>query len=202
MANTDINIRKARKEDAPYIAEGIMMAVGDELVEQIANGHGRGAVKEIFTRLAETEDAQYSYRNSFVAESSDGEIAGIVVAYDGAILLDARKLFFNLTKEILGWDIHEMTDGEEPEVETDPSEFYLDSLAVSPKFRNQGIASALIRKVEEKADAIGKPVGLLCAEHNDTARPLYEHLGFREVGKRPFAGESMSHLIKYSSFAG
>lgn len=196
MGTDNIKIREANQADAPYIAEGIMMAIGEELVDQIANGNGREAVKEIFTRLAETDDAQYSYRNSFVAETTEGEIAGIVVAYDGAILLKARKLFFNLTKEILGWDIHELTNGEEPEVETDPSEFYLDSLAVWSEYRNNGIASALIQRVEQKAKATGKPVGLLCAEHNDTARPLYERLGFREVGKRPFAGETMSHLVK------
>lgn len=189
-------IRQATKDDAGHIAEAIMMALGDEMVENMANGRGREAVKEIFSRLARTADSQYSYTNSLVAVSPSGEVAGIVIAYDGEILLRARKMFFDLTGEILGWDIREFVEDGEPEVETDPSEYYLDSLAVWPQFRGEGIASSLIREVEKKAGAKGKPVGLLCAEHNDTARSLYEHLGFREVGKRPFAGELMSHMQK------
>lgn len=196
MNNAEILIRAGEKADAPFIADAIMMAVGDELVDEIANGKGREAVKSVFTRLAEMENSQYSFRNSLVAETAGGEIAGIVVAYDGAILLEARRLFFSLAKEQLGWDIYELVADGEPEVETDPSEFYLDSLAVWPGFRNRGVASSLIREVERRALLAGKPVGLLCAAHNDRARRLYESLGFREVGQRPFAGEMMTHLQK------
>lgn len=196
MSTHIISIRRAEKADAPFIAEAIMMAVGDELVDSIANGHGREAVKRVFTHLAETENSQYSYRNSSVAMTPEGEIAGIVVAYDGAILIEARRMFFNLAKEQLGWDIYELVADGEPEVETDASEFYLDSLAVWPSFRSRGVASALISEVERLAASAGKPVGLLCAAHNHGARKLYERLGFREVGQRPFAGEMMSHFQK------
>lgn len=189
-------IRRAARDDAGYIADAIMMALGDEMVDNMANGRGRGAVKEIFSRLARTEDSQYSYTNSLVAIAPGGDVAGVVIAYDGEILLRARRMFFALTGEILGWDIREFVEDGEPDVETDPSEYYLDSLAVWPKYRGEGIATYLIEEVEKKAKEVGKPVGLLCAEHNDTARSLYEHLGFREVGKRPFAGELMSHMQK------
>lgn len=196
MKDKDIIIRQGRKGDAENIAEAIMMAVGEELVEEIGNGKGREAVKEVFTRLAEMEDSQYSYRNALVAETSAGQTAGIVVAYDGEILLAARRLFFRLAKELLGWDIFEMVPDGEPEVETDPSEYYLDSLAVWPQYRGRGISTALIEAVENRARLVGKPVGLLCAEENQSARRVYEHLGFREIGKRPFAGEVMAHLRK------
>lgn len=194
MEKSDIIIRAARREDAGHIAEAIMMAVGPELVEGIGNGLGREAVKEVFTRLAEMDDSQYSYRNSLVAQAAGGETAGIVVAYDGSILIEARRLFFRLAKERLGWDIFEMVPDGEPEVETDPSEYYLDSLAVWPQFRGRGVATALIAAVKARAREAGKPVGLLCDEHNHRARRLYESLGFHEIGKRPFAGELMSHL--------
>lgn len=195
MKQEEIIIRPARKQDAGWIAEGIMMAVGGELVDEIANGYGRDMVKRVFTELAEMKDSQYSYTNSIIAETSEGDIAGIVVAYDGKILIEARRLFFKLAKDLLHWDIYDMVEDGEPEVETDPSEFYLDSLAVWPEFRKHGIATKLIKKVEQRAASVGKPVGLLCAEHNDTARPLYEKLGFKEIGKRPFAGELMSHMV-------
>lgn len=203
MADNEIIIRAAEKSDASRIADGIMMAIGNDLVDEIANGHGRASVKRVFTLLAETDDSQYSYKNSIVAVTPEGSVAGIAVAYDGKILLIARRLFFRLAKQILDWDIHDLVEDGEPEVETDPSEYYLDSLAVWPDFRNRGVASKLIVEVERRAAEVGKPVGLLCAEHNDTARPLYEHLGFKEIGKRPFAGEMMSHMVKiqHSSMA-
>lgn len=198
MKEVEIILRSAQKQDAGWIADGIMAAVGDELVDEIANGYGRNMVKRVFTELAEMENSQYSYRNSIIAETPEGEVAGIVVAYDGKILIEARRLFFKLAKDLLHWDIYDMVEDGEPEVETDPSEFYLDSLAVRPQFRNHGVATKLIKEVEKRAAEVGKPVGLLCAEHNDTARPLYEKLGFKEIGKRPFAGELMSHMVKVS----
>lgn len=196
MQDKDITVRDANKGDAEHIAEAIMMAVGGDLVEDIGNGRGREAVKEVFAALARMEESQYSYRNSMVAVTRDGEIAGIVVAYDGRILIEARRLFFSLAKDRLGWEIRDKASDGEPEVETDPSEYYLDSLAVWPQYRGRGISSTLIEAVEEKARTAGKPVGLLCDEHNHSARRIYEHLGFREVGKRPFAGELMAHLVK------
>lgn len=191
-----ITIREATPGDASEIADAIMMAVGDELVDEIANGHGRESVHEVFSQLALRTDTQYSYKNAIVAEDREGKTAGIVVAYDGKILLDARRHFFVLAKEILGWDIYDMVEDGEPEVETDASEYYLDSLAVWPEYRGRGIATALIEAVMQKGSEVGKPTGLLCAEHNDRARRLYEQLGFREIGKRPFAGETMSHMLR------
>lgn len=187
-------IREAVIEDAPQIAEAIMMAIGEELVEGIANGHGRAAVKRVFTQLAEMPDTQYSYRNAFVAEDASGHTCGIVVAYDGSILLRARRHFFALAKEVLEWDIRDIAPGGEPDVETDSSEFYLDSLGVWPQFRGRGIATSLVEVVARKAQKHAKPVGLLCALHNAKARSLYEYLGFRQIGCRNFAGEEMAHM--------
>lgn len=195
MHTPHFTIRPAQKSDAPCIAEGIMIALGDDMVDELANGHGLRAVHEIFTRLAETEDSQYSYRNSFIAVTSDGNTAGMVVAYDGAILLEARRLFFALTPQYLGWDIRDIVPDGEPDPETDPSEYYLDSLAVWPQYRGKGVATALINKVKKEAERVGKPVGLLCAIHNDKARRLYERLGFKAIGQRPFAGEQMTHML-------
>lgn len=191
----EINIRKAEKKDARKIAEAIIMAIGEDHAMGMANGHDFETVIGVFETLAESDDAQYSYTNAFVAETEGGDTAGIVLAYDGKILIEARRIFFRLAKERFGWDIFDLVPDGEPPVETDPSEFYLDTLAVWPKYRNKGVATILISEVEKKARAVGKPVGLLCAKDNDKARRLYEYLGFKKIGERPFAGEMMDHLV-------
>lgn len=190
----DIIIREATPQDSARIAEAIIMAIGDQLAESLANGHDLQSVTDVFTLLAERDDSQYSYRNSMIAETADGAVAGVVVAYDGSILIEARRLFFALAKEKLGWDICDIVADGEPEVETDPSEYYLDSLAVWPAFRGKGIATKLINEAGLRARKAHKPLGLLCAPHNDNAKRLYLNLGFKEIGKRPFAGEEMAHL--------
>ena len=70
----------------------------------------------------------------------------------------------------------------------------LDTLAVLPEYRKQGIASALLKASIEKARKIGKPAGLLVEKENHNARRLYESLGFKKVGERPFAYVMMDHL--------
>lgn len=196
MDQKEIYIRKALKEDARKIAEAIIMAIGEDHAMGMANGHDLETVIGVFKTLAESKDAQYSYTNALVAETESGETAGIVLAYDGKILIEARRLFFRLAKERFGWDIFDLVPDGEPPVETDPTEYYLDTLAVWPEYRHRGIATRLIKAVEEKAGNAGKPVGLLCAKDNERAHALYSQLGFREIGERPFAGEMMRHMQK------
>ena len=63
-----------------------------------------------------------------------------------------------------------------------------------PEYRGQGVASALIKDAKEKAIKTGKPLGLLCDIDNSRARRLYDSIGFRSCGLRPFAGHEMNHL--------
>ena len=65
---------------------------------------------------------------------------------------------------------------------------------VSVECRKQGIGAALLKATVEKARKIGKPAGLLVEKENHNARRLYESLGFRHVGERPFAYVMMDHL--------
>ena len=78
--------------------------------------------------------------------------------------------------------------------ETVEEEFYLDTIATLPEYRGRGVASALIRDAKKKADLANLPLGLLVADDNPKARRLYDSLGFRQVGRRPFAGEVMTNM--------
>ncbi len=184
----------ASKSDASLIADAILEAVGEEIVAGLAgNNHTVEDVHDLFMRLAAREDTQYSFRNARIARSESGEPMGVCISYDGADLKRLRVPFFHEANETLGWN---MTDEEIDSLpgETEPGEFYLDTLMTLPSYRGCGVARALIMDAAERSRQIGKPLGLLCDLDNSRARRLYDGVGFREVGLRPFAGHEMAHL--------
>lgn len=182
-----MKITQANSSDAELIGRVVVEAVGPELARDFAGDRPVSDVVGLFAALAARRDSQYSYLNTLKAVAPDGSPAGFIVGYDGARLHDLRLAFFEETERLLGRDLR----GHMPD-ETDTGEFYIDSLAVFPEFRGRGVASALIRAIARRAS--GKPLGLLCDKANSRARRLYDRLGFRYVGDRPFANELMDHL--------
>ncbi|MDE6409104.1 MAG: GNAT family N-acetyltransferase [Muribaculaceae bacterium] len=188
----DVRITEANASHAPYIGKAITMAIGDELVNGLAGEkHTPDDVLELFAHLAGRTDSQYSYLNSLVAVDENEKPLGVVIAYDGADLHRLRVPFFEEAEKKISLKI----EGE-PADETGPEEIYMDSLAVFPPYRGMGIGRKLIEAAYEKAVKSGKPLGLLVSKENSNARALYESLGFKAVGERPFAGETMDHLMK------
>jgi ribosomal-protein-alanine N-acetyltransferase len=65
-------------------------------------------------------------------------------------------------------------------------ELHVNTLAVAPERRRQGIASGLMRYVLEEAAAAGATRATLeVRASNDAAIGLYESLGFRVAARRP-----------------
>ena len=192
--NSSIVIRPGRRDDAPFIGKTITEAMGNELCVGLAEGEENlPNVLKLFTDLAATEAAQYSYKNTLVAVDKDGKSIGAIIGYDGAGLREMRKHFIAKANELLGWNVTvEEADNWEPEAK--PDEIYLDSLYVVPEYRNHGIASSLIKTAIEKHRNIGKPYGLLVEPYNIKAHKLYKELGFKEDGINNFCGEPMIHL--------
>ncbi|MCC8070960.1 MAG: GNAT family N-acetyltransferase [Bacteroidales bacterium] len=186
---SEYTIRQATAEEAPEIGRAVFMAIGDEPVAWLAsNGHTPGDVERLFASLASRPDTQYSYLNTLVAIDRQGKVAGVCISYDGAGLYAMREHFFEAARHALDQDLQAMTD------ETDAEEWYLDTLAVWPEYRGQGIARRLIEATRGRAAESGKPLGLLVDKDNDRARHLYESCGFKMVGERPFGITLMDHL--------
>ena len=195
--NSSIVIRPGRSDDAPFIGKTITEAMGHELCVGLAEGEENlPNVLKLFTDLAATETAQYSYKNTLIAVNKDDKRIGAIIGYDGAGLREMRKDFIAKANELLGWNVTvEEADNWEPE--TNSKEIYLDSLYVIPEYRNRGIASSLIKVAMERYKDIGKPFGLLVEPHNTKAHKLYNELGFKEDGVNYFCGEPMIHLSYY-----
>jgi len=83
--------------------------------------------------------------------------------------------------------------------------FFIGNVAVHPDWQGRGIASALMKAALEAISARGgRWVGLEVRTDNRIARQLYEHLGFRDVGRTlhmlrpaglPWAGNPPSHPL-------
>ena len=178
-----IRIRKATIDDVAYIADGIYNAF---LLED------EGLYNQWIMTLKEVcgqEDTHYSYRNTWIAEvdreraEADGERvevdrerAGMMIAVDGEHYREQRDKMYPQLKGLFdvafgkGWD--EMED------EANAGEFYIDSLAVSLPYRNQGVGTALIEKAKKMAKELGITVVTLAVEPENRAKKLYEKLGF------------------------
>jgi DNA-3-methyladenine glycosylase I len=185
-----IEIKNARKEQSSDIARLIMTAMTDDCCLHFCGvGYGLEDFQRMMTMLVEREDSQYSYRNTLVAMDGD-RLVGIAVSYDGGRLHELRQAFVEAAKTCIGKDHSGMDD------ETQAGELYLDSLAVLPDYRRQGIARRLLKATKEKADRMGLPcVGLLVDKGNPAGESLYVSVGFRYVNDNSWGGHPMKHLV-------
>lgn len=167
-----------------------MMAMTDECcLYYTGDGQTLDDFRKTMVRLVEMENSQYSYRNTLVAMTDDGQIMGACVSYDGGLLHTLRRAFVNAALTDFGRDFSNMDD------ETQAGELYLDSLAVYPQYRGKGVASALLRASIEKACNMNLPAaGLLVDKGNPNAERLYKSVGFEYVNDAFWGGHPMRHL--------
>ena len=193
--NTDnMTVQQASAEHAHLIGRAVVMAIGDEITRNLAGEkHTPADVEALFAGLAARTDTQYSYLNTLVALDENGEIMGLIVSYDGARLVEMRRIFFAEALRRLDLDFGPDSDSIDPE--TTPDEFYIDTLAVFEPYRGRGVGRELIAAAAARAAALsGKPLGLLVDKTNHRARRLYDSVGFVFRDERPFAGEVMDHM--------
>lgn len=187
-----MKIEQAKKEHAHDLALLIMQAMSDECcMNLVGPGKTLSDFEQVMTRLAASECSQYSYLNTLVALNDDNRVAGAVVAYRGADLHTLREAFLRAAKEELARNLDNIAD------ETEPDEYYIDSVAVYPEFRRMGIASSLLRAAIERAHSAGLPAGLLVDKQNPNAERLYTALGFRYVKDKMWGGHEMRHMRCY-----
>lgn len=178
MKDDELLICDAVESDAPFIALVVAMALG---------GDEKHFLYEVFCKLSVMENSQYSYRNSMVAKVNGKNVAAIV-AYDGALLHQLREPLQELIKAHLG---HTM----DIEDETSAGEYYIDSFAVLPQYRNRGIGRRLLMAMRDKVFSKGyERLGLIVDFDNPKAEQLYASMGFVRINETTFLGHKMWHM--------
>lgn len=181
-----ITFRQATPADALFIARGFHAAM---LMEDVPEERIRVFAEKICSR----DDVLYCGRNTLLALSPEGEPVGMVTAYDGRYYREMKLRTFTLVKEIFGEDFLDMDD------EADAGEYYIDSLAVLPAFRGQGIGRALLQQAMQQAAVLGIPsITLTVDPDNPRAQRLYASLGFEPAGDIFIFGHSYHKLAAAS----
>lgn len=185
-----MKITQASPHDSAAIARLIMLAMNHECCQYFAGErHTLADFERMMARLVERNDSQYSHRNTLVALDEDGNVMGILVCYDGKDLRKLRQAFIEEALVAFGRDFSSMED------ETEAGELYLDSLAVEPRCRHRGVATALLKAAIGVASRRSMPaVGLLVDQGNPSAERLYQSLGFKRVNECRWGGHPMYRL--------
>lgn len=191
-----MKIIQASKHQAREIAKYIMLAMNYECCQNLAGPHHTLIdFEDLLTELVALEKSQYSYTNTLVALNDEDEVIGVCVSYDGAQLHDLRQPFVDAALKKFDIDYQNQID------EADNDELYIDSLAVNPDYRRQGIAKRLILESITKAESMGiHKIGLLVDKDNPLAEKLYVAQGFKYVGDTTWGGHPMKHLQYHATF--
>jgi ribosomal protein S18 acetylase RimI-like enzyme len=173
----ELEIVRATPEDCLAIAELAQIA-GDNMPghfweESRLPGQ---SLEEAGAERAKSIDANFSWRNTLLARVG-GEIAGMMLAYrlPAAADNDEKPADF--------------PDFVSPIIELEqcvPGSFYINMLAAYPRFRGQGIGSALLARSDGEArDAGCELITLGVFETNEGALRLYRREGFQLIDSRP-----------------
>ena len=171
-----MDIRLATKSDCRTLAELALIA-GEGIPAffwEFSSQPGQ-TIEEVGAQRLLSETENFSYRNAHVAEVGD-EIAGMLLAYR---LVDAGDAD----------DLAGLPDFIRPLAELEqcvPGSYYINMLACYPRFRGQGIGTALMNIVDELARQQGCTLASIeVFSENSGAVRLYQRLGYSIVDKRP-----------------
>lgn len=184
----EILIRKAYKEDANNAIPLIMEAIGD-ISMQMTGETEEAAITTEFIKLFKRTDNRHSYLNTYIAEMN-GHVAGVLVFYtaEQAITLDANLEAYLSNKKGTIVTI---------DPETEPGEWYIDTVVVDPTYRGHGIGTKLLSYAEQMVkNSGGGKLSLNVELEKDAAIRLYNRLGFDTLCPWTIIGEPFHHMVK------
>ena len=180
-------IRRAVKEDAKAIA-ALMVAAMEDLAKAFVGSTDIHEALKLFEYFCGETQNQYSFENTLVYVVDDC-IAGSITVYDGALIEELRRTFFEHIKT------NYRTNHFEMELESGAGELYIDTLSVNPNDQGKGIGQQLIMAAIDWGKTLGhQKIGLLVDRANPNAKRLYERLGFMKEDDKILLGKTHEHL--------
>lgn len=178
----ELKIVRATLDDCLAIAELAQIA-GDNMPGHFwrESQQPGQTIEEAGAERAKIETANFSYRNAVLARV-DGEVAGMLLGYRLPAAADNDENPADFPEFV------------RPIIELEqcvPESFYINMLAAYPRFRGQGIGSALMARSDGLATAAGcELITLGVFETNTGALRLYRRLGFELLESRPMVASA------------
>ena len=180
-------LRRALKTDCRALAELINEA-GDGLPLILWRPRAEAEGMDPFdfgASRAGREGGNFSYRNAVVAETENGAVAAMMLAYRLPESEDAE-------------DLAKLPDLLRTQIELEskvPGSFYINAIAAYPAYRGQGLGSKLMAMARdlarERACAL---LSLIASRENTSAVRLYKRLGFSAVASAPIPAHRDLHF--------
>lgn len=184
-------IRKAIKEDAKEIVP-LIFTILEDMELPILKEVSKDKLKYVLEKGIEIENYRYSYNHTWVYEI-EGKIAGIIVAYNGAVEEEDKNTWKCLATEYnLGTDMPLFLDKE-----TENEHYYIDTVSVHKDYRRQGIGKKLMEYVPLMAKENNKKIiSLNCDKENLKAKALYEQYGFETESEKVLSGHIYNYMVR------
>ena len=180
----EIKIRSAIADDAEASTQLIYMTMGS-MADYLLGGDDDVAAKSIISRLFQRDKNRYSYQYTHLA-TIFGEVAGLLISYSSTVL---KSLNFPMVESMFA--VNELPETMRffyrslplmciKEVAAD--EFFINNVAVFPKFQGRGVGEFLMSLANKRAKESGLNKCALTVEiKNSRAVRLYQYLGFQIV---------------------
>jgi ribosomal protein S18 acetylase RimI-like enzyme len=182
MTTLHAPFRRADRADAAVLAELVNYA-GEGMPHYLWGKLTQAGETawDVGRRRAARDDGSFSYRNAVMIEHQ-GQCAGCVIGYE---IPDAP--------EAIAADLPAMFKPLQELENLAPATWYVNVLAVLPRFRGRDLGTQLLRLADETGRALGKRgMSVIVSDGNTGARRLYERCGYAAVTTRPMVKEDWS----------
>jgi ribosomal protein S18 acetylase RimI-like enzyme len=183
-----VTLRPARLDDSGLVARLIYLTMGIEADWLFGQEKGHSTL-QVIADLYKQKKNRLSHTLTHLAERN-GQLAGLLLSYPGAILSRLDWLTGWCLIKILGMRatarLARIQSNYGDLKEAEPDEYYVSNLAVFPEFQGHGIGTLLMAHAEEMAREAGlHKCSLVVTFGHESARLLYEHLGYKVVRSIP-----------------
>lgn len=180
-----IVIRNAVPEDAPFIAECVLAAIGMYDFKQ------KPEMLKDLEAVCASSDTLYSWKNTRMAviqnpgcQDIKNTTVGCLISYPGEFYMEARDRTWQQ-----GFAGGKKEDYSSAAMETGEGEYYLDTMAILPAFRGFGIGKLLLQDGIRKGHTKGyEKITLIVDKEHQQLHEYYGSIGFHDIGEILFFG--------------
>lgn len=175
-----MTIRKAKETDTEFVAKTVLTALDMDTSDL-----------DWVRQSCADPKSMYSCNKALIAEE-DGKPIGCIISYRGDDYLPIREYTWSRLWNGVDPDIIRKSA-----IETYPGEYYLDSLAIEPQYRGNGLGKELMCAAMKYGESLGyRKFALLVAVEKPRLKHYYASIGFKDAGEVNFFGHQYYRMVK------